>query len=405
MLAGELALTLACLFPEIAACHKLLPQVRRVLATGFSEQLDGKGLLHARHIDQLRHFLACWTRCRDLNRECWNDKAEKQYRQFVRNALRLARRDGSHVFSNTASGRAESDLLDRAATLADILSDRKLHKAAVHSEWASVAVMRPDWSRTSPRLSVLYPDATCHIELSCGKDVLCSGQWDLDVRFDGVATAPTSEWTELCWASDKDVDYLELEIDLGEHVQVQRHILLARKDRFLFLADAILGTQPAEIAYRGILPMFPGIAVRGAGETREVTLVGRKPRATVLPLALPEWLADRRVGELRPLPAGLELHQAAQGRALFAPLFLDLDPARMSKRLTWRQLTVAESEIVQAADTAVGYRVAIGNRQWLIYRSLGGLQSRTLLGHNLYSELLVARFDRKGEVEPLIEVE
>ena len=69
------------------------------------------------------------------------------------------------------------------------------------------------------------------------------------------------------------------------------------------------------------------------------------------------------------------------------------------------QLTVAESMKVQPADVAVGYRVARGGRQWLIYRSLAPPKNRTLLGHNLSTELLVARFTREGEVKPLLEIE
>ena len=147
------------------------------------------------------------------------------------------------------------------------------------------------------------------------------------------------------------------------------------------------------------------MAFRQACETREGTLVGRKRRALVLPLALPEWLADRRYGELTQTAAGLELRQAAEGRALFAPLFLALDRSRMTEPATWRQLTVAESWATQPKDAAVGYRVAIGRRQWLLYRSLTAPRNRSLLGHNLSTETLVARFDRKGQVEPLIEIE
>jgi hypothetical protein len=77
----------------------------------------------------------------------------------------------------------------------------------------------------------------------------------------------------------------------------------------------------------------------------------------------------------------------------------------MTRRLTWRKLTVAESLETQPDDVAVGYRVQIGKEQWLIYRSLVEPANRTLLGHNLSTEALVARFDRTGEVEPLVEVE
>jgi hypothetical protein len=116
-----------------------------------------------------------------------------------------------------------------------------------------------------------------------------------------------------------------------------------------------------------------------------------------------------RVGEngTGPFSGGpcLELRQAIEGRRLFAPLWFDLDPRRARRLRTWRQLTVAESLAAQGADVAVGYRVAAGNRQWLIYRSLAPKRNRTLLGHNLSTETLVAGFGRKGEVQPIIEIE
>jgi hypothetical protein len=225
------------------------------------------------------------------------------------------------------------------------------------------------------------------------------------VSVDGAAALPVSDWNELCWISDKDVDYLELEIELGDDIRVQRHLLLARKERFLLLADSVLGSRRAAIDYRSALPRCPGVAFQEACETREGSLTGRKPRARVLPLALPEWLADRRNGTLAATDAGIELRQQAEGQSLFAPLFLDLDRRRMNKPLTWRQLTVAESWAICPADAAVGYRVAIGKRQWLFYRSLNCPRNRTLLGHNLSSEMLAARFLPDGEVETLIEIE
>ena len=101
------------------------------------------------------------------------------------------------------------------------------------------------------RLTVLYPGAACRVELSCGKDVLWSGDWGLDVTIDGRPATATSDWSELCWLSDRDVDYLELEIELGEGVRVQRHFVFARKDRFLYLADAVLAPRPSAIGYCG----------------------------------------------------------------------------------------------------------------------------------------------------------
>jgi hypothetical protein len=66
---------------------------------------------------------------------------------------------------------------------------------------------------------------------------------------------------------------------------------------------------------------------------------------------------------------------------------------------------VAESLQIVPPHVAAGYRVMVGKHQWLIYRSLAPAANRTLLGHNLATEMLIARFDRNGEVEPLIEIE
>ena len=131
----------------------------------------------------------------------------------------------------------------------------------------------------------------------------------------------------------------------------------------------------------------------------------------MLPLALPEWRSIAQCEELsvergpRRSAGAIWLRQFAPARRLFAPLWFDLDPRRAGQPLTWRALTVAESRQAQPADTAVGFRVAVGKRQWLVYRSLAAAANRTVLGHNLSTETLVARFHKDGRVESLIEVE
>ncbi len=275
----------------------------------------------------------------------------------------------------------------------------------MHSEWSAVSVLRPTWSRKQPRLIVAYPGRAVDIELSCGSDLIWSGAWGLDVGCNGQPTQPHSDWEEVCWYADDDVDYLELEISLGETIRVQRHMLMAREDRFLLVADAILSRRSAKLDYRGTLPLAEGVRFEPADQTREGLLVGRKPRALALPLALPEWRSDPRDGSLVADDGGLELTQSCEGSALFAPLFLDLDSRRIRRAFTWRPLTVAENRQRLADDAAVGYRVQIGKDQWLIYRTLAEPGNRTLLGHNLVSQMLVGRFNTKGEVKALIEIE
>lgn len=430
LLAGELPLTLAYLLPEIAGCRQRTALGRRALSAGLIDLLDGKGLPHARYLESLQPLLACWTRCRalrgGLTGGCWMASAERQYRGLVRSALRLTRPDGSNAFGDGRASAGWRELLDTALKLTGDPVDRRiatlalprpkravasrrdppdLPRATLHSPWAAIAVLRPSWAACGERLTVVYAGQAVRLELCCGEEVVASGVWELEVRRDGTPLAATSQWEDVCWFTDKDVDYLELEIDLVGGVRVQRHILLARKDHFALLADAVLGEEPGRLEYRGTVPLCQDVAFRAASESREGILHGRKRRTLVMPLALPEWRADAGAGELSQSGGGLELVQTAVRRRLFAPLLLDLDPRRMARRRTWRQLTIAESGVIQAPEAAVGYRVAIGREQWLIYRSLGPAGNRTLLGHNLISEMLVARFDQSGEVESLVEVE
>ncbi len=90
---------------------------------------------------------------------------------------------------------------------------------------------------------------------------------------------------------------------------------------------------------------------------------------------------------------------------MFAPLFIDLAPRRRGKPFTWRQLTVGENRAGQGRDVAVSFRVQVGTRQWLVYRSLSANRSRSVLGQNLNSDFMAGRFDRSGEVETIVEIE
>jgi hypothetical protein len=430
LIAGELALTLGYLFPEVVACRKAGRSGRRALSLGLIELTDGQGFLHGKHLDLTRPLLASWTRCRAIGHELpkgsWNAKAENEYEWLVRHTLRLTRADGSHALSHGSAGARCDDLIQTVLELAGNKDDwaiaalalpggkrkaaararkQKLPKSSCHTPWGETGVLRAGWDRDDSRLLAVYAGDKVRLELESAGNVLLSGAWGLDVRRNGRPLLPTSEWSEVCWVSDKDVDYLELEIELADGLTVERHMALARQDDFLFLADAVLGSEPGTLEYRGRLPLATGISLDLGKETREGFLKGKRRAASVMPLALPEWRIDPRVGSMHAGGGSLELCQSAAGKSLFAPLFLDLRARRTGRPLTWRQLTVAESLENQPPDVAVGYRVQVGRRQWLVYRSLAPKGNRTLLGHNLSTDFLVARFRRDGEVETLLEIE
>ena len=428
LLAGELPLTLAYVFPEITHCHALAKPASAALARGIDELLDGEGVPHCRNLVLLRPLLACWTRCRTMGRQIKKKLlprlARVQYDWVPRQALRLTRPDGTQTLCEEGKP-WQRPLLEAALSLVNDSEDwaaadnvcggRKLKPSArraaseplpaMHSEWGESAVLLTDWSRRSPRLTVTFADRACLCELSNLGQVVWSGPWDPSVCIDGQTMSLQSDWEEVCWISDADADCLEIEADLGDGWQLQRQICLAREDRLLFMADVVLGSRAANIEYGCRLPVVDDISYRWGDATREVTLAGKRKLAVAMPLALPEWQAEESTGSLSASEDGLELKQRVDGVALYAPMFIDLHAKRFKKPLTWRRLTVAEKLEIQPPDVAVGYRVQLGRRQWLIYRSLSRRGNRSVLGQNISWEFQLGQFDAHGEVEPIVEIE
>ncbi len=445
LLAGELAWTLATRLPQTAASRRLEKNGRSAISQGLSRILDRQGMLLAGHFHLLRPLLACWTRCRALSANLpgggWGPRPEQRYQRLVRNALRCVRPDGRPLLAQDdsdsgkgttwgrelfeavlKSGVEEIDHSLAAMSLPSLSSGvvakppkkaADLPPASIHCEERAIAVLRRNWNRDDERIAVLFDGQKCRIELIASGRVAVSGAWQFEVAQQGRQLPPVSNWESTCWYSDEDVDYLELEIGLEGGVKLQRQIVLAREDRFLLLADAVMSPQPGGLDYRGVLPLAPQVAFREAAESHEGLLtqagIGKsaspRPLAQVLPLGMREWRAEHSLGDLKATAAGLELRHAAAGQRLFAPLFFDLDRGRFRRRMTWRQITVAERLAPVPPETAVGFRVAIGKQQWIIYRSLAVRDNRTLLGHNLATESLIARFGADGEVTSIVEIE
>lgn len=441
LLGGELPLIIAYLFPELKRCRKLVRPAGRLLSEGICELLDGEGLPHCDFVPQLGPLLACWTRCQlvaeaaasagkssGFGKHLLSKDARLQYEWLVRQSLRLLRADRQYALGN-GSPPMPSDLLRIALKLSGDPSDdsaaaRLLGRSvvakpkrnpppepSVYSEWAETAVMRCNWKPKSAHVAIAFGNRQLQLELALGKHVLFKGPWEAELTVDDNRLALADDYSEVCWFSDEDVDYLELEAPLDEGWKLQRHVLLAKRDEFLWLGDAVVPASPndppraAAITYGGTLQLSDQFQWVPAEETLEGQLVNDKIEVLAIPLALPEWQAARPAGALLCQDQQFRLEQQGAGSGLFATLFFDLNRKRARKGITWRQLTVAENLAIQPAEVAVGYRVHSGSHQWLFYRSLAPPKQRTVFGQHLSSEMLAARFKTDGTVDTLIEIE
>ena len=248
---------------------------------------------------------------------------------------------------------------------------------------------------------------------------MVDGPWQWQASKGGRPLETEGPWAVSCWESDQKATDLEIVAPLAGGLQIDRQIVLLPRDRVVLLADTIThrGSDQASDAVQGTLgsqfegglrleslvPLAATLEGEQAEETREVLVYDTKPRLMALPLALPEWKTAGR-GGFAVTPDGLVLDHQAVGSRCYSPLWLDLEPGRQGRPLTWRQLTVADTRQNLPPHQAAGFRIQEGSEQWLVYRTLDEPRNRTVLGCNISCGFLMGRIGRTGVVERAIEI-
>lgn len=276
----------------------------------------------------------------------------------------------------------------------------------------SVATLRTGWGAGSVRVLFDFSPPAHRLEIAAGDRLVVDGAWEFQASADGAAVEPESAWTVSCHESDDDATFLEVTAPLPGGLQAERVIVLLPQARVVLLADAITDggallpavRRPQHVLLRSRLTTAGGGAVP-EDETRELLLQAGRRHWRVLPLALPEWRCAPSPGSLECAGDVLEQRVEAHGGRVVAPLWIDADPRRARRPLTWRQLTVADSRSNLGRHEAVGFRVQVGQEQWLLYRALDTPRNRTVLGCNVACEFLVGRIKASGEVARTLEIE
>lgn len=426
LLTIELPLVLARQLAVVPACRELALPARELLVVEQAELLDSDGWLRAAHMDEFPVVFACWTRCHRLldSLKCGLSKdSQNTWEWLIRQAMRMLREDGSFAFApptvsrnhdlinaaaSTSSGRKDREIAGAVCRLKGAATGQNIKEKREHifSEWACAGMLRSSWSHRSPRVAVIADGTDCRLEIGRGNVMLQTDTMP-SLAVNGVEMRPREPWSVTCDHNDRDVEFLELQIRFEGEITLQRQILLARKSRFLFLADLVLGPAREELEYRQEYRIGRPFSVLGESETREVYLMDKERlSALLLPLALPEWKSAYSRNSLVMSDDGkLVLCQSALARNLCASLFIDFSAGRSNKPRTWRSLNIAEQMQPVASDVAVAWRVRTGNDQFIFYRSLARPGNRTFIGQNFSGEFFVGKFNKQGLCDDLIRID
>lgn len=422
-LAIEVPLTIAFQIPETEDSRRIGEQACQRLAVSIAEMLDTDGWPNSKFISEFGPLAASWVRCYTIASKIGIEaiyQAASQIEWMVRQVLRMRRPDGTLVFSDAQSLPISDAFLAALLKLTQDPNDQtlltlfrtastsstkpdELPEPGNLSEWGQAAVLQSHWGRTSPKLAIDFSGQRCRIEIA-RRVSLIQGDAMPIVSIDGQPQSPQEGFSVACHESDDDVDYLEIQMQLT-HCQLTRQILLSREEEFLLIADIIVPIASSQIQYHCDWHYASGIVGLRETETREGYLRDQKIQALILPLALPEWKAEKSPGQLEFHDQRARLLQSCHGAGLYAPLFFDLSPKRSRKKRTWRQLTVGEQRKPVPRDVACGFRVQLNKQQWFFYRTISSKGYRTFLGENFGGEFVFNRFQKKGTVTKLIEIQ
>jgi hypothetical protein len=258
------------------------------------------------------------------------------------------------------------------------------------------------------------------LEVDLRGEPVLFGLWKFSLQRRGKPLRAVDMWTETCVHYEKGCEYLELDLPLSDNYRLQRFFLLNNADRLLILGDTLLWDgnnikrrlpeRNDHLTYESTLFYSPKLRPKTFTDSTEIFFQPDKskspPLFRVFPLALPEWKETAKTGivtgTLGIEHSTLVLRQQSSGISMFAPLFFDFDANRSGGQYTWRHLTVGENMKKVPDDQAVGYRVQVDKKQFLLYRSMTPSTNRTLLGHNLIDDFCFARFFPETGIETLI---
>ena len=448
---GEIPYVGGLLFRDIASSATLIKAGRKVLLGELNARVDGDGTAHADILARLPLWLAPLVRATVMaarfGEQLWNAEDRLLLSNVIDRAVLLCRPDGRAALTNGERLdllpvlTAASELLDLGlvTSTTDYLTavnravsgkPPKKSRPGVstvpssQSDWAKFALLRSDMSVEADSVAITHHLPLPQLDVMAMGRPLIHGDWKLRLKVAGAPIELADEWGCVCWQSDPDADYMELQMTGPGKMRVERIVMLSRKERFLVIADSVSGVPASNgessksnavdkksgprtrIEFESRLALCEGLVGTADGTTREGLISGKRLKARVFPLGIAQDKVHSTPHELSFDNNELVLKQVAEGDAMFAPLVLVWHPDRTRVEATWKMLTVTEAGKVVGPDVAVGYRLKLGKFQLLITRSLKKTgNARAVLGHHTRNETVIGTFDKNGDVEVIASVE
>ena len=409
-LSAELAYTAGLLLSPLKGTSQLRRDGQMALREELLTRTDDDGTPLAETLPELPEWLGGLVRAgwwsQQLGEKLWTKTSSARFAKLVRWVTPLLRHGDRLAMSNRPA-RSLRSLLESANQL--IGGDAP--PTVTQSDRARVAVLRDTTSVAAPSVVVAHDGPLPRLDISIGDRTLLCGEWSLEVT-SGQHNWHLDRWDCVCWQSDDDADYIELQAHAGDGRRVDRHILLSRAEHLLVLADAILTpAQPSAdqpISCRSSLPLAQGIttgAVRNG--QRDQRLKSRGISARVVPLALPDDpLLSSGPSSLTCHDSHLSWSHAGRGPGLFLPLVVDLAADRRRRKAEWNPLTVTEDRKIVSPSRAAAYRLRIGELQLVLYRSLAETSvPRSVIGQHTLHESFFGLLRPGDDFSPLVMVE
>ncbi|MBM4059005.1 MAG: hypothetical protein FJ275_12370, partial [Planctomycetes bacterium] len=322
--AARCLLVAGTLLADVDAVRRLGDQARAAIEADIARSTGDDGALLAGHGPSGSARVArvaSWADTRAAVDACggqaaWNRATETRFRSACRTALALlgpqARcpgpdgRTGPALESLVAAvagqgrrARATVHRIQRGTKAGEERQAGRLLPRELPLADGCQAVIRSGWGADDLRVFVDWQRETPWLEVAVGRRLLVSGPWPLDVAIDGVAVAADGPWRFSSCAPCRHGTFLEIARSLAGGGELQRQVVVLAADRVVLFGDAVIlpGAEGALTA-ESRLSIAPTFSAAGNDETRERLLADGKPRAALLPLALPEWTVAPAPGEL-----------------------------------------------------------------------------------------------------------